>query len=456
MAWSDNLLKEVLSEMATSHSARDKINEKIKVNTGTGSLVNRPLNIPNNVAPVLQPDAEYLRLFNSDMPKTVAVSSGNLSPYYEIPQTGLGEGYVRDPTYVPKSPSYVNSNNPLEWHPSSFNEPKINPFSFNDIARPALGTLAGLAALDEAINGKNPTALGMLIPNAAGMGLGSLFYSTPLNEGEDAMIAAINAGSNLPFQGSVAAATNGTDIGVADPNAAKQYADSIAYSLNLEKPNLYKIISNGSKLINPPQQQGTNQNQPKQDRRLLNNAEGVFLYEKAMRDKKPIVKATKSETTSGEAPATFTTAKTTPNTTTTPTNTADTDIAVKTPVYDRPDYTKGKSLLGLDELAKAIMAGEFGNGAKRKQRLMNAGYTPEEIANAQKLVNKTIAKPATRTNARTSTTRPVARRNVDSVIARPTVVNTPVQPVNTNYAPSGYAVGHEAYYDPIAGQLRFR
>lgn len=122
---------------------------------------------------------------------------------------------------------------------------------------------------------------------------------------------------------------------------------------------------------------------------------------------------------------------------------------IVSPNYDRPDYTKKGSLLGLDELAKAIMAGEFGNGTKRRQRLMDAGYTPEEIANAQKLVNQTMVKPVTRT-------RPVARRNVDSVIAKPAVTNTPVQSVNTNYAPSGYAVGHEAYYDPIAGQLRFR
>lgn len=121
---------------------------------------------------------------------------------------------------------------------------------------------------------------------------------------------------------------------------------------------------------------------------------------------------------------------------------------VISPKYDRPDYTKSKSLLGLDELAKAIMAGEFGNGTMRRQRLINAGYTPEEITNAQKLVNQTMAKPVTRT-------RTVARRNVDSVITKPTVTNVPVQSVNT-YAPSGYAIGHEAYYDPVSGQLKFR
>lgn len=144
----------------------------------------------------------------------------------------------------------------------------------------------------------------------------------------------------------------------------------------------------------------------------------------------------------------------------TPTSTADTDVVIKSPVYDRPAYTNKKDLLSLDELAKVIIAGnKYGNGEARKQALMNEGYTPEEIKNVQQIVNKSMRKPVVKAN---TVTNPVIKNNVDSVIARPTVTNTPVQPVNntnnvpTGYNPSGYATGHEAYYDPIAGQLKFR
>lgn len=238
--WADNALKEVLSEMNTSHAVRDKINEKLRVNTGTGagSLANRPLNIPgnvtSNVTPLYNPNSGHLNLFDSSIPRTVTVPSGNLNLNYTVPQTGLGEGYVRNPTTMVRNPNYVktiNSADPLEWNPSSLrNAYADKPNKFTG-AGTALRTLTGLVALDEAING-NPTALGMLLPNAAGIGLGSLLYSTPLNEGEDEKMQFIN----LPWKGSVLAATNGTDIGVANPDVAKEYADSIASSLNFESP----------------------------------------------------------------------------------------------------------------------------------------------------------------------------------------------------------------------------
>lgn len=138
----------------------------------------------------------------------------------------------------------------------------------------------------------------------------------------------------------------------------------------------------------------------------------------------------------------------TPIVTTTPTTAADTDIAIKTPVYDRPDYTKGKSLLSLDELAKAIIAGEFDNGVKRKQRLMNAGYTADEIAKAQQLVNKSM--PKIKSNK--------PNKSIDAVISSsmPDVVTAYQRGVTTPNVSSGYATGHEAYYDPVKGQLRFR
>lgn len=120
--------------------------------------------------------------------------------------------------------------------------------------------------------------------------------------------------------------------------------------------------------------------------------------------------------------------------------------------YPRPAYTKAGSLLGLDELAKAIMAGKFGNGAARKQALANAGYSANQIAQAQALVNKSIPKPVR--------TAPVVKKTVDTVIAPTVNTNTaaPVvtEPVRQRYNPSGYIAGHEAYYDPISGQLKYR
>lgn len=102
-------------------------------------------------------------------------------------------------------------------------------------------------------------------------------------------------------------------------------------------------------------------------------------------------------------------------------------------------------MLSLDELARAIMAGKYGNGATRRQALTNAGYTADEIAKAQQLVNRSMprARPA---------------NSVDAVISSsmPDVVTAYQRGAATPNVSSGYATGHEAYYDPIAGQLRFR
>lgn len=102
-------------------------------------------------------------------------------------------------------------------------------------------------------------------------------------------------------------------------------------------------------------------------------------------------------------------------------------------------------MLSLDELARAIMAGKYGNGAARRQALTNAGYTADEIAKAQQLVNRSMPR-ARPTNS------------VDAVISSsmPDVVTAYQRGATTPNVSSGYATGHEAYYDPIAGQLRFR
>ena len=118
--------------------------------------------------------------------------------------------------------------------------------------------------------------------------------------------------------------------------------------------------------------------------------------------------------------------------------------------YPRPAYTyapKTDSLLGLDELAKAIINNQYGVGLARKQKLLSEGYSPEQIDAAQKLVNKQMQRPVR--------TAPVVKNTVDAVISPTVNTNTtaPVvtEPVRQGYNPSGYVTGHEAYYDPISG-----
>ena len=60
--------------------------------------------------------------------------------------------------------------------------------------------------------------------------------------------------------------------------------------------------------------------------------------------------------------------------------------------YARPSYTYGPHM-SAEELAAGIMAGKFGNGANRKAQLAQMGYSPEEIAAAQGLINQRMASP---------------------------------------------------------------
>ena len=104
------------------------------------------------------------------------------------------------------------------------------------------------------------------------------------------------------------------------------------------------------------------------------------------------------------------------------------------------------ALLDTTSLAKAIMQGQFGNGAARRQTLTNAGYSPEQIQAAQQVVNQQMRRPVRRTTP---------RRDINSVVATP-VQQSVQQAVQPEVNLSGYATGHEAYYDPFTSQLRFR
>ena len=43
------------------------------------------------------------------------------------------------------------------------------------------------------------------------------------------------------------------------------------------------------------------------------------------------------------------------------------------------DWNNTKELLSLDEIAKEVIAGRWGNGAERRRRLMVAGYNPSMV-----------------------------------------------------------------------------
>ena len=74
------------------------------------------------------------------------------------------------------------------------------------------------------------------------------------------------------------------------------------------------------------------------------------------------------------------------------------------------------SKLSAKEIATEILAGKWGNGAKRKAALKEAGYTDEEIKEAQKVVNEECSKKSsklnTSTTGRTAGTNSSAGRNV--------------------------------------------
>ena len=133
------------------------------------------------------------------------------------------------------------------------------------------------------------------------------------------------------------------------------------------------------------------------------------------------------------------------------------------PTGDDPNYittasesttSSEASPFDADAVAKEIIRNRYGAGANRRKALAEAGYTPEQIALAQQRVNQ-MMRPSD------------GRRPVDSVIANKPIAssipsaamayqqayNSP-QPVNLPqqaYAPSGYATGHEVYYDPMRG-----
>ena len=67
------------------------------------------------------------------------------------------------------------------------------------------------------------------------------------------------------------------------------------------------------------------------------------------------------------------------------------------------------SKLSAKEIATEILAGKWGNGAKRKAALKEAGYTDEEIKEAQKVVNEECLKKSSKLN--TSTTDRTAGTN---------------------------------------------
>lgn len=126
--------------------------------------------------------------------------------------------------------------------------------------------------------------------------------------------------------------------------------------------------------------------------------------------------------------------------------------------YDRPAYTQpteeqvANSVphMSAEELATGIVAGKFGNGAARRAQLAQMGYSPEEIAAAQQIINQRLR----------SSRVPNGRRSLDVVIAnKPVADSVPGAalayqqglPVQSEFNPSGYAKGHETYYDPRKG-----
>lgn len=68
-----------------------------------------------------------------------------------------------------------------------------------------------------------------------------------------------------------------------------------------------------------------------------------------------------------------------------------TEEPTKSVSYDRPEYAQdAKALLDDAGLAAYIRSGRAGNGADRVQHLLGLGYSPEQIAAAQALVNRSI------------------------------------------------------------------
>lgn len=112
-------------------------------------------------------------------------------------------------------------------------------------------------------------------------------------------------------------------------------------------------------------------------------------------------------------------------------------------VYDGFDPVK---------LAYEIKQGQHGNGEKRLQRLVQLGYTPEQIKAAQTLVNQSIRHGTVPTalikRSIAPTVTDAIRYNRNDLI--PNSANT-----STNTVSTGYATGHEARFNPVTGRLEF-
>jgi hypothetical protein len=67
------------------------------------------------------------------------------------------------------------------------------------------------------------------------------------------------------------------------------------------------------------------------------------------------------------------------------------DTAPTKPTTEAPHKPQNTALKSEDEIAREIIAGKWGNGKERQQRLTEAGYNYESI---QAIVNKLLAKPA--------------------------------------------------------------
>lgn len=112
-------------------------------------------------------------------------------------------------------------------------------------------------------------------------------------------------------------------------------------------------------------------------------------------------------------PETDTTTATTATTTAPASTTPTPPDSSQTTVSNAPT-----SLLSTQDLAKAIIAGKYGNGANRISALTGLGYSKDQIGAAQKAVNQMLRRPVRRQVPSRAT-----RTSIDEVIANP---STPV------------------------------
>ena len=110
-----------------------------------------------------------------------------------------------------------------------------------------------------------------------------------------------------------------------------------------------------------------------------------------------------------------------PETTTAATTTTTTPAATTSttpPDSSQTTVSNAPALLSTQDLAKAIIAGKYGNGANRVNALTGLGYSNDQIRAAQQAVNQMLRKPVRR-----QVPSRAARTSIDEVIANP---STPV------------------------------